>query len=537
MPSSFFGLYTAQRSLTMNQAAMNVVSNNIANMNTEGFSKQRIEFSQKSTMQTNVFLPEVAAQNGIGATIDDITRNRDVFLDSYFRDENSQLSYFEQLNSTTVLIEDITNELNGTGVSASLNGFYEAAQLLSKNPTDIVSRTNFLQNAVDVCTILNNTDDQLGRLRTSLVGNPSDTAYPLDPSDPTGPQTTNSIQASSLGLAVEDLNTMLNDIAKLNETIALTTAQGSTPNNLLDQRDLLLDNLSELIPIKVTQNDNNLVTVSIDNFDLVKGDRQLVNFTATLGNDNNPCIVQMEDRDGGIVSNNANPIIDSGKIGALIGLGGSDPSIVTVKGIQDDLDLLARELAREINNIQANGQYIDESGANPVLAEQTPNTNDIFVDKNQTGANTDDFIFDYNEITASTIAVNKNILDNPFKIATASVTTPLTATTESYTGDSTNALAFAKLRDKEIGNLNNSTTESFLNSVNGDLGIKSSSIYDNYYSQSQIVDEVVERRTSMTGVNLDEEYIDLVKFQKAYQASSRIYSVMEEAIQTILNLV
>ena len=226
MSSSLYGIYNAHRAIMLNQAAMNIVNNNIANINTPGYSKQRLELSAQTLVTDGTETPIMAAQLGLGTAIDDISRNRDVYLDAYFRKENTDLSYYKELKDNCTLVEDITNELNDTGIGNALDAFYASAQRLSQNPTDSISRNDFVQKAVDLNSRFNMTYDRLQRLRTNLVGDVTDST---------------TLDISKIKITCDDINTQLKTIANLNKTITLSTAQNSTPNGLLDQRDKLVD--------------------------------------------------------------------------------------------------------------------------------------------------------------------------------------------------------------------------------------------------------------------------------------------------------
>ena len=176
MTSSLFGIYNAHRSLLMNQAALNLVNSNITNMNTEGYSKQRLEISQNVLGGSAPGTPLNAAQSGLGAYVDNISRNRDAFLDSYYRKETTTLGYYSELQNNNVMLEDITNELSNTGINSTLNDFYNAANQLNSNPTDTVARTDFAQKAENVALKLNHLYEQLNSFNQSAAGNPADPA-------------------------------------------------------------------------------------------------------------------------------------------------------------------------------------------------------------------------------------------------------------------------------------------------------------------------------------------------------------------------
>lgn len=502
MTSGLHGIYLAQRSLALNQAAINLINNNIANMNTEGYSKQRLEISQLTALN-NGSSNYAAAQSGLGAEIDAVTRNRDAYLDAYYRKESTNLAYYQELNSNATLLEGITNELSGSGIGNALASFYNTAQQLSQNPTNSVIRADFMQKALDVTTQLNQTASQLTELRTSLVGD-------VDVSG--------SLAQSRISLTCTDLNEDLKELAELNQTINIATAQGNVPNGLLDKRDLLLDKISETIPITVTQGANNLINVSLDSTLLVQGASLKGSFNVSAGDSSNPAIVTFVPTTGSPVT----PSITTGKLGALIEIGGSEEGKLTINNVLTELNKLAKEFATEINTIQAGGKYIytDTSVSPPVnkLSADTPEN--IFIPESGT------------TITAANITVNDNILKDPLKIAAASGTAE-----ENATGDGNNALSMAQLRDKNILLLGNTTTENYLSTVVGKTGVQIKSLETKSDSQEALVQQVLQRRESTTGVSLDEELTDLVKYQRAYEASAKIFNVVNEVLQQIMQLV
>ena len=517
MSSSLFGIFNSQRALQLNQAAINLINNNIANINTPGYSKQRLELSQITLASGNTGLS--MTQAGAGAQIDSVSRNRDLYLDSYYRKENSNLSYYTELTESAQLVEDITNELSDNGIGNVLNEFYDAAQQLSINPTDEVTRTNFVQRAIDVCTKFNQVSEQLNDFRASLVGDVSKPGSLLD---------------SKINLSVNDLNTKLQQLADINKTISVTTADGITPNSLLDERDRILDDISGYIPITVTQGQNNLVTISLNGTDLVNGADKQGSFNIAANDADNPVVVKFKKNDGTTVT----PSITAGKIAAILDLGGSDSSKLTIKGILDKLDILANEFATQLNSIQ---KFSSVDSLDP-----TKVTSSMAMDKSSktlTASTHSLFLNQDNELTASdalisagNIRVNQKIIDNVFEIAAARITYLTTDPASTATGDGSNALNMSQFRNISTDALGNLTTEKFMSSTVGEIGTKISSIEDNMDSHTAIVDQIVSRRESAMGVNLDEELTDLVKYQRAYEASAKILSAIDKMLQQIINV-
>ncbi|HSA05579.1 MAG TPA: flagellar hook-associated protein FlgK [Candidatus Gastranaerophilales bacterium] len=511
MTASLFGIYTAQRSLSLNQAAIDLISNNISNMNTPGYSKQRVEIEQLTSGNISN-IPQNACQDSLGAVISSISRNREAYLDTYFRNENSGLSYFKELQGNADLIENITNELDEIGINHSLDEFYESLHQLGGNPNDIVARNNVIQKTIELTSKFNSVYERLENLRTSIVG------------DFTNPNTLNN---SKIQLSINELNNKLSSIADLNSTIILSTSQGTSPNYLLDQRDKLLDEVSALIPIDITTHSNGSVTVNLGNTSLVSGQEQTGFFEVTSGDINNPAIIQIQNGTGGTLVNDAYSLIDSGKIGAILEMGGSDANKLTIKSVMDDLDTLAEELATSINGIQTSGQYMIENpvGSGTYELSGDPLVTippDFFVDNLGATLN----------ITAKTICLNSAILNDSYQIATADA-----ASETGETGDGSNALLMAQVRDSFLGGLGGATTEQYITNLVGKVGSKTNTIKNNLDIKENVTQQVRLRRESVMGVNLDEEMTDLIKFQRSYEASAKIFSIVDQTIKTIINMV
>lgn len=548
MTSSLHGLYNAHRALLMNQAALSLINSNITNMNTEGYSKQRLELSQNIMGGSNTS-PIAAAQSGLGSYIDGITRNRDIYLDSYYRKENTTLNYYSELNNNNIVIEDIVNELSGDGINAVLTNFYNAANQLSFNPTDSVARTDFAQRAEDVALKLNHLYEQLNSFKESIAGDTTDT---------------NTFRESKIGVTVTELNTKLQNLADLNNTIIVSTAQNVTPNGLLDERDKLLDQIAEFIPITVQQGSNNLVTVSLNGNDLVSGSAFVgklsyeLTDTSLPGNElTNPAVVKVKNATSdNVLINDASNMITTGKLGALLEISSTtstSPNNLNV--MLEQLNKLARNFAKEVNTLQLSKDgdsntislSIDKTTTPPTLVEATEY---IFTSSNSTVATEITGTDSYANLTAGNIKVNANIINDPFKIATATLTSTLDPLDPNYltdranfitqnnkqTGDGSNALLMAQLRNKGISDLDGSTTEKYVDTIMGKFGVQSGTVKNRYESQASVIEQIKIKRETSMGVNLDEELTDLVKYQRAYEASAKIFNVVNETIQQIINL-
>lgn len=516
MTSTLFGLFNAQRSLSLNQAVIDVINSNIANVNTPGYSKQRAELAQLSSGNITS-IPQDAAQDCLGAIITEISRNRDVYLDNFLRSETSNKFYYKELSENAILIEDITKEIGDTGINSSLDEFYKALSQLSLNADDYVVRNVVVQRALELTTKMNSIYTQLENQRINLVG---------DYSDP------DTLLSSRVKLISDGLNDKLTSVANLNDSIVRSTSQGTSPNYLLDQRDTLLDEISEIIPIELTSHSNGSITITLGSTVLVSGGAQTGFFNVVSGVDENyPAIIQIENDSGGVLVPDAYSIINSGRLGGILEMGGSEAGKLTVKAVMDNLNTLAFELANEINTLQSNGRYIDNSGSPLELSNNTSNPIDGL---QPLDADPVDFFIDpgAGTITAGNITVNTAIINNPYQISAAD----LTGGFEDL-GDGANALLMAQIRNKEIANLGGATTEQYITNVIGDAGSKANSISNNFDIKDNITRQLSLKREAATGVNLDEEMTDLIRFQRSYEASARVLNVVNDNIKTILAMV
>ena len=515
MTSTLYGIYTAQRSIAINQAAMDVINNNISNMNTVGYSKEKVDISELSNSPSSN--PADASETGMGAAIDGISRNRDVFLDNSFRKSTTDQNYYKQYNDTAVNMESSVNELSGSSLSSSLTAFYSGLSQLAANPSDYVTRSSLVQSAVSLTTQFNNTDSTLQTMRTGLVG------------DINNPSTLNS---SKLGVDISDLNNKLSAVANLNSQINLATSQGTTPNALLDQRDILLDGISKYIPVTITNEKNNTATVTLGNIDLVKGSQQEGSFELKTGDINNPAVVQIKNDGGSPLSSDASSLITSGEIAAVLQAGGSDPNKLTVKGMMDSLNTLASQFAGAVNTLQTGGRYIDNSVSPNKLSDNLSNPLVL----PGPGTNPDPVAFFTTSdlsgtITAGNIKVNDALVNNPYQIAAASLSGAASAT-----GDGSNALLMSQAGDQSEAGLGGVTVQGFLTNIAGKMGTQAANIKDNFDLKDSVLQQVTQQRESVTGVSLDEELTDLVKFQRSYEASAKIMTTLNQNLTTIINM-
>lgn len=255
--SGLFDTFTvAKRGLSVQQGNINTTSHNIANVNTDGYSRQRaVAETTKPFGGMSRFDTVSVGQVGTGAEITSIQRIRDLFIDYQVRSETGTSGFYTQANETLSKVEDIFGEPSDKGIQELTNQFFNAFQEVSKNPSKTDVKTVAIQKASALADALNYTYNQLKK--TTEDGQKL-------------------IQSN-----VTDVNSYLDQINELNKQIRSISAVGQTANDLMDKRDLLLDKLSNEFGIKLDR--DNLDTINLSSTEypdsaLVKSDPNDINY-------------------------------------------------------------------------------------------------------------------------------------------------------------------------------------------------------------------------------------------------------------------
>ncbi|MDD4552091.1 MAG: flagellar hook-associated protein FlgK, partial [Aminobacterium sp.] len=251
MFNSFFGLEMGRRAMDYFRRSMETAGHNISNADVEGYSRQRVDASSTDPF-TNPGLsrPNVPGQIGTGVKIDAIRRLRDEFLDLQFREESSVQGYWETMEKALNTIELYVNEPAGEGFKVALDDYWSKLQELQKRPDEASVREALVSSAQNLTVYMDQLVRNYGEYRVALD--------------------------NDLLLKVQQANDYIDQIGALNTTIAEIQGVGGNPNDLLDQRDLLTEKLSELININVSlpsDMDDGDFKIYLDGKLLVQGDK------------------------------------------------------------------------------------------------------------------------------------------------------------------------------------------------------------------------------------------------------------------------
>ncbi|MBI1758574.1 MAG: flagellar hook-associated protein FlgK [Actinobacteria bacterium] len=244
MVSAFSGLGTALSGLLAQRAALDVIGQNIANANTDGYSRQRVVL-QSVAGNTVPAIFSTWQGVGSGTTIGALDRQRDAFLDGQARTQHAQGAYLTGQQGVYSQIQQLVNEPSNTGIQSQLTAFWAGWQDVANNPGDLAARSTLVQAGITVATGLNAAHDGLGALWSNLH--------------------------DQLGASVAELNNTAGRVADLNQSVVRARQAGLPSNELADQRDRLAMRLADLAGATIYQQVDGSITVALSGSALVNG--------------------------------------------------------------------------------------------------------------------------------------------------------------------------------------------------------------------------------------------------------------------------
>ncbi|MDF2721738.1 MAG: flagellar hook-associated protein FlgK [Paenibacillus sp.] len=507
MRSTFGGLEIAKRSLFTHQAALTTTGHNIANTNTAGYTRQTVKFVAARPMEAvGMQRSTVPGQSGQGVEFSGIERIREQFLDDQFINENKSLGEWEIRSDTLEKLEKVINEPSDTGIRQTIEGFWSAWQELTKDPDSMTNRVLVKERTIAMTDAMNDTAKKLKDLSNDLTEN--------------------------ISVKSGQIDTILGQIARLNEEIYRVEGLGNDANDLRDQRDLHVDELSKMINITVVEQEQGY-NVLMGATSLVAGRDKQVEVTPAL----------LEGAYGGDM-----------QTGEVYGMILSRDHIV--KSYVDQLNTMVNSMVNgqvqvtlPANTMLPTGVTLTAADGSTVTGTLAADTTVLVAGLNglhQLGydmkANPGKPFFQMtagNE--AETIRLNTSILDDVFTIGAANRTYTVlvngTPEVRVVQGSNELALLVAGMRNTkfEYTSGQTGTVDDFFRSIITKLGIEGQEAHRQLANQQVLVEHVAERRQSTSGVSLDEEMANMIRFQHAYNAAARAMTTYDEMLDKVIN--
>ena len=468
----YSSLIIGRDAVIANQRAIEITGHNIANVNTPGYSRQRLMLQAKDPIETGLGMV------GTGVTAFGVERIYDCFLGDQINNAAQDLGKWEAQKNVLSRVEIVFDEASGFGLNNAFNEYWNAWQDLANNPGGHTERTILLAKGENLA-------NQFNTMYADLV------------------EVQNDIDAG-VSATVDEINILSSQIADLNDKIVSIEATEHSANDYRDERDRLLKELSGLIDFTYTEAGDGRVTVTLgDGTDLVEA--------PTVANPSGTNTLYATDTTGDGSLN----IAWSDPAGANIDADISGGKIRGLLDVRDDSDFipgylmklndLATSLIADVNAVHAGGYGLDDTVSRGFFA------------------GTD----------ASDISIDPAIVGNVNNIAAAQTASGGAG----LSGDNTNALAIANLQGSLTMSGNTANYNDFYSSLVSEVGIDMQQTDQRYDYQSAMAAQLDNYRESISGVSLDEEMVNLIKYQHAYDAAAKLISTIDEMLQTLINMV
>lgn len=614
MSSTFFGLNIGKTGLYAYQAALDATSHNIANTETEGYTRQVISQTAGNALKTNSRYGMV----GTGVSVADITQERNEYYDMKYWKNNTRFGEYSTKEHYMTEVENYLNEFKLEGFTTSFNSMYDSLQELSKNPSSLTVRTQVTQYAQSLCEYFNS-------LATNLKAIQSECNFEIKNK-------------------VDQINSTAQQVAALTKQINTLEIGGGTANDLRDQRALLVDELSEILDISVTEitvgdgigltdytiKINGQTLVDGANFNTLKAiprvQRQNQNdidglydiswsngqefqvsntslggtlqalFEVRDGNNANNLrgTVTAEASDQHVTVTNTNfnnveklNIPETGKItlddrdyvytgfevakddetGNYIYTFELEQAVMAdvmdgTASIGDNIDYkgipyymaqmneFVRTYAKNFNEMHREGQDLKGSvgmdfftatnrvnGREYTFGPLKGDPDEVYYEYNSFNSNTggyaetveedEPFYGAYYFMTIDNFKVNDDIYNDPDKLAT---TSNISAGIEG--NDIVEKLLGLK---SDVSMFKQGAPSAFLQTIVAEVGIDTKKAVNFSDSQKDILESITNQRLSVSGVDIDEEAMNLVRYQNAYKLSAKVVSVMDEIYDRLIN--
>jgi flagellar hook-associated protein 1 FlgK len=455
MAGSFQGIEVSSRALRAFQRQLDTTGHNIANVNTKGYSRQTVDLVSTDPSQT---IMGKLLNVGTGVNIASINRLKDQLLEARKLSVQGDQGRYETNLSNLEKVQATFLDVDGKGVSNSLDYFFNSWSALGSNPTSMAAKQQVQFAGSDLAKKVRNSFENLDSQANS--------------------------QEKLIERTLTDIQALADKVAELNINIKKDMAAGGSPNDMMDKRDEALSELSKLINIHTSQSPDGTLSVFMGSFALVDqvGSRP---FPTTYD-----AATSTVSKDG------LTWPITGGKLKGLF------ENVTQLNAFKGSMDTFANQLRNLVNTIHEGGLSNGATGRN-FFNDSSP----------QTGAR--DFDLD------------PGILTNASLIATG---------TTSAKGDGSIALALSDLRNSAQAGLGNQTIGNFFSSFLGVVGSAVNTAKNNVETSYALTEQVDQQIQETSGVNLDDEMADMLKFQRSYQAAAKVLTMMDQNVGDLIDM-
>ncbi|QTC48455.1 flagellar hook-associated protein FlgK (plasmid) [Pantoea ananatis] len=539
---------SAMSGLLAAQAALSNTSNNISNYTVPGYARRTLQLAEAhNTSNGNAYY-------GNGVNITGVQREFDAFVMSQLRNTSAAYNAARTQHAQISRIDDVLSRSTG-GLSSSLQGFFANVQNVVSNASDPAARQSLLSNAQSLV----NQFQVTARYFSGLQDNVN----------------------SDIASQVNQINTLSSQVAHLNEQISkLSTTGGAKPNDLLDQRDQLLNTLNNLIGVKVSQQDGKYNVSTVSGFSLVTGNSTTQLIAMQSGNDLTRTTVGYVDKQAGKVQL-PESLLRQGSLGGVLNFRNEDLDLA-----QNKLGQLAATFTTRFNAVHREGFDSKDKPAGdfftigtPTVQGDTRNTSSATLTAgwNDTSAlKASNYTVSYNgtnwtairaadnakidltpftsagvttlSVDGLTLTVNgtpnnrDSFLVKPLQNVVSSMSVAITngsqigaAKAKGGESDNRNAQKLLALQDARVVNGSSTLFQAYA-SMLSETGNKTKSLETSATTQKNVLTQLTNRQQAVSGVNLDEEYANLTRYQQYYMANAQVLKTASNLFDALLSI-
>lgn len=449
MDASLSALFAAQ-------AGMATTSHNISNANTPGYSRQDVTFAARR--------PDILSYGAIGRGVEvqGVRRIQDEFLLNNYRIQKSRLASYSSVDSALYEVEAILGSVDNDHLGTALNEFFNSWNTLATPPFEESNKYDVVAKAESLVRDFHAINDSLDDLDDNIENN--------------------------IQLEITELNQLLTGVADMNQQIMAAEANGEPANDLRDQRDTLINGISDIAEVSVLERDDGTKDIILAGRTLVARDSVTLFQSDYVRTDSG---YQMT-----IVTQGHPTVVDL-SAGKLEGLMSSRDTHVA--DVRESLDKVAMQLITEVNSIHVDGRTNNSSGLTFFSGD-----------------------------SMHTIEVNQAILSNNMLVAAGRTTAD---------GDNTVAEEIANLINLSVDGDGAETITDKYRSMLTTVASKRNSFEFLVENQQNVVASLETKMASVSGVSLDEEGANMVRYQNSYNAAAKVISTVQEMYDTLMNMV
>lgn len=474
--------------LNASKKSLETTGHNIANVNTKGYSRQRVN------QTTNTPISKGGTIHGTGVRVKSVTRVNDDFINKRLQKSITNHNSFEQRMDRMTQVESIFNEIDSEGLNQVVNKFFNSFRELSNQPENETIRSVVRDQANLVVQDFKRINENLDAISSGIDAN--------------------------IKTEVIDINQTAEHIANLNKKIQSLEAVHEEVGDLRDQRDLAIRNLSESFSVNTYFDNKGQYVVSAKGVGTIVTGTQVQRLEVGTRN--------KEDSSNGLAGSSeiffegkpAFPITDKlrgGKLSAMIKVRNED--IVETK---KSINHISYNLAKSVNAIHRRG-YVNR--------KLTPDANGNVSSVDKLGVTTGiDFFKE--PTTVADAALNMDLS----AAVKADLRNVVTAFSPNAPGDNRISLAISKLQHERILGDGETTLEEYYLQTVGKIGLETGKARLDSEQSEGLVAQAESLRERLVGVSIDEEAANMVKYQNAYEASAKIMQTADEMFKTVIGI-